>query len=522
MKRLIGVGLLALGLLLQVAGCGESGGARTTMTVLAGSELKDLEPYLDQIARETGVALDFEYIGTLDGAERLTREDRHDLAWFSHGKYVVLTQESSGVRRIVAQEKIMLSPVVLGIRQSTARRLGWENNPDVTWADIATRAGRGEFTFMMTDASASNSGFSALFGILAAFSKDPNDPVGEGLDEERVKGFFKGNTARAGSSGWLAETYVREQSRFDGLVNYESVLLSLNKSGQLDEPLQLIYPREGIVTADYPLMLLKAEQREAYDRLVSYLKSDAFQSTIQSATFRRPVNRKVALDPMFRQDLLELPFPNSLDVINRALFRYLDQQRDPSAPVFVLDMSGSMQGESLQQLKQALVNLTGEDRSMAGQFARFREREQVTVVPFASTVQKHKVFAIHDASREGADMGALRQYVEGLRADGGTAIYDALTGAYQLLLNKPEEHGQYVTIVLMTDGENNEGIDLDAFLRYRSGLPEALQRIRIFPILFGNSSDEDMKTLASLTGGKVFDARKQSLSEVFKSIRGYQ
>ena len=44
------------------------------------------------------------------------------------------------------------------------------------------------------------------------------------------------------------------------MINYESVLLSLNASGKLHEPLDLIYPSEGIVTADYPLLLLNDEQ----------------------------------------------------------------------------------------------------------------------------------------------------------------------------------------------------------------------------------------------------------------------
>ena len=35
---------------------------------------------------------------------------------------------------------------------------------------------------------------------------------------------------------------------------------------QADEPLDLIYPKEGIITADYPFMLLNAAKRDAYQK----------------------------------------------------------------------------------------------------------------------------------------------------------------------------------------------------------------------------------------------------------------
>ena len=46
----------------------------TTLKVIAGSELKDIEPMLDTIKNKTGVQLQMEYIGTLDGAEKITAQ----------------------------------------------------------------------------------------------------------------------------------------------------------------------------------------------------------------------------------------------------------------------------------------------------------------------------------------------------------------------------------------------------------------------------------------------------------------
>src|SRR5262245_37445959 len=100
--------------------CFGRGRGNDELTVLAGSELSDLEPLFDQIHRNTGVQLKMEYVGTLNGAERLMAGEKVDLAWFSHAKYLTLLQSNSN--RVVAQEKIMLSPVVLGIKESKARQ----------------------------------------------------------------------------------------------------------------------------------------------------------------------------------------------------------------------------------------------------------------------------------------------------------------------------------------------------------------------------------------------------------------
>lgn len=142
MRKLITLTLVLT--LFLIIGCNPFGGPPSTdMTVLAGSELKDLEPYLKTIEKNTGVRLQMKYTGTLDGAEKLVAGEPVDIAWFSHGKYISLLQGQN--RRIVAQEKIMLSPVVLGVKMSKAKQWGWVDNPNLTWRDIANKAKTGEF-----------------------------------------------------------------------------------------------------------------------------------------------------------------------------------------------------------------------------------------------------------------------------------------------------------------------------------------------------------------------------------------
>jgi Ca-activated chloride channel family protein len=520
-QRVLSITLLALLVALQLGAC-FGGSDANVLTVLAGSELRDLEPLLDQIKRDTGIQLDLRYTGTLDGAEELIGGAAVDMAWFSHAKYLTLLDAVNS--RVRGQEKIMLSPVVLGVKESKARAWGWIDNPDVTWKDIADRAAAGELRFAMTNPAASNSGFTALVGVASALAGTGDALRSEDIDDAALRRFFTGQALTAGSSGWLADAYVADQDRLDGMINYESVLLGLNAGGTLREQLFLVYPKEGIITADYPLMLINPDKREQYDSLVEYLRSAEVQQQIMEQTLRRPVNPQVALGGAFPQQLLlELPFPDSAAVVDELLYGYLDEQRIPSHTIYVLDVSGSMEGDRIDDLRNALIGLTGVDKTLTGQFARFRNRERITMIPFSSGVLSVTDFEVDNTAEQSSDMDAIRRYAADLQPDGGTAIYAALQHAYAKVEAAYKlDPNRYYSIVLMSDGEYNEGITPEEFEAHYRSLPPSLQNIHTFTILFGGADEDEMASVAGLTGGRMFDAQSEPLNTIFKQIRGYQ
>lgn len=213
--------------------------------------------------------------------------------------------------RIVVQEEIMLSPVVLGVKESKAHAWGWIDNPNVTWRDIMNKANEGELRFAMSNPAASNSGFSALVGVASALTDTTETVEADEIDNESLGAFFRGQALIAGSSGWLAEAYVQDQDRLDGMINYESILLALNAGQELREKLYLVYPQEGVIIADYPLMLVNAGKHEQYTKLVAYLRSPDFQKAMMEQTLRRPVLPEVMLSSAFPTHVLvELPFPD--------------------------------------------------------------------------------------------------------------------------------------------------------------------------------------------------------------------
>jgi Ca-activated chloride channel family protein len=533
MRRL--AALLALTLAFAAAGCSFGGGGDGdqpqqdppgTLRVLAGSELKDVEPLARQIREATGVNLRFDYVGTVEGAERIATGAAAgtDLAWFSSARYLTLLTADGGRGRPVASERIMLSPVVLGVKRSLATRFGWAGDPDVTWKEIAAKARAGELRYGMTNPAASNSGFSALVGVAAALAGTGDALQTRDIDERGLTDFFNGQTLTAGSSGWLADAFVNDQQRLDGIINYESVLLGLNASGKLQEPLELIYPKDGIITADYPLLLLNQAKRAEYDKLVTYLRSPEVQRQLMTSTARRPVVPEVAPDRRFpNRVLVELPFPASLKVVNDLLFAYLNRIRRPAHTIYVLDVSGSMEGERIEALKQALINLTGADTSISGRFASFRSRERVTMITFAERVIDERDFAVEGAGAEAAGLQQIRAYVGGLGLYGGTAIFSAMQHAYQrAAADAQRDKDSFTSIVLMTDGENNRGISVDEFLGGLQGLPEQARSVKTFAIQFGEANPAELQRIVQATKGARFDANQTSLAAAFKEIRGYQ
>ncbi|WP_159939996.1 VWA domain-containing protein [Nocardiopsis sp. FR6] len=540
-ERVLGTGRVraacasGLAAVLLATGCAPGGGEPdVTLRVLAGSELADLEPLLEEVAERTGVTVALEYRGTLDGMAQIAAGDRegeagtYDAVWFASNRYLAL---DGGARSAIhAETPIMVSPVVLGVAADRAEELGWTGGAEVTWSDVHEAVAAEDFTYGMTNPGASNSGFSALIGVAAAMAD-----TGAALSTEDVKRvgpqlaeFFQGQEVTAGSSGWLTDAYVRrarEGRPVDGLINYESVILSLNDAGALPEPLTVVYPADGVVTADYPLTLLSEPSEEVlagYERLVEDLTSAETQQRIADQTRRRPVNGEAELSPPV-PSLVELAFPSSREVVDGLVADYFATLRRPARTVYVLDVSGSMEGDRLAELKSALQALTRADGgSLSRSTQTFQEREEVTLLPFATEPAEPLRFVMEPgAAREAnADLAAA---VEDLEALGDTAAYDALVRAYELLeedYSGPDDE-RLMSVVLMTDGVVNTGTDLEGFGESLAELPDSVAGVPVFTVLFGESDVPEMTELAEMTGGRVFDAREEELERVFREIRGY-
>ncbi|MGA5816571.1 extracellular solute-binding protein [Kitasatospora sp. NPDC094028] len=502
------------------------------LRVLAGSELQDVQPVLEEAAKATGVSVQFTWTGSLDGADTVSSgraEGKFDAVWFPSDQYLRLDQ--TGRTKVLSETPVMVSPVAVGVRSSVLSGLGWGDGSKVTWAQIGDAAAAGKLAYGMSDPSRSNSGFSALVAVASAFSG-----AGAALTEADVqkatpqlKRFFTGQKLTSGSSGWLAQAYTRaEPGKVGALVNYESVLLSMNKTLPPDQQLTVVRPVDGVVSADYPLSLLASAQpdrKEAFQKLTAYLLTPDAQKRLSERTLRRPVTAGVAPAAGLPADpRRELPFPGTRAVADGLLASYQNDLRRPSRTVYVLDTSGSMAGPRITALKAALAKLTGSDDTRGAR--RFRNREQVTMISFASTVKWTKTHLVPSSGSTPGPEAELRSIdadVQSLSADGGTALYDSLEQAYRSIEQQQAAAGddRFTSIVLMTDGESNDGATEADFKTFHDGLPPAERSIPVFPIKFGEAAVSQLQGLADMSGGKLFDGGG-SLDGVFEEIRGYQ
>ena len=491
------------------------------LRILAGSELKELEPEILSAAHVAGVSLALSYAGTLEMVDRVNAGEAWDAILPPNGAYPSLAL----TRKAVAKEKLFYSRVALGVKESKAHALGWDRQPP-DWSAITAAVKDGKLVYAMTNPTSSNTGMSALFAVAASSANKTEDLTVAEVDRGALKDFLSGQKLTAGSSGWLADAYVGEQDQLDGLVNYEAVLLRLNERTELREKLVIIYPRDGVISADYPLMLLDPQKRAAYDRLVTALKGVGFQSQALQRAYLRPSDPTARVSPKLSSNpVVELSFPNNLDVIDAVLGAYQAELRRPATSIYLLDVSGSMRGERIAGLKAALELLTGVDaQGSAARYARFQSREHVMLIPFSSEPGDPKRFNFEAEGHKAQTEESLRAYVEGLGAGGSTAIYSTLDLAYDLAYQELRRYpDRVVTVVLLTDGQNNHGLPFAEFReRWAGKSAGGADPIRTFPILFGEASSSQLDDIARLSGGRSFDGRHTDLREVFREIRGYQ
>ena len=512
------IALVALGACaLAATGCKDDAPAPTAATpanaefrILAGSELRDVAQKVEAFGAANGTKIIFTFSGSIDAVDKLSEKHNYDAAWLSHGKYLQLVP---GVKeQIKASEKTMYSRVVLGVKPDKAKELGWVSGK-VTWKQVTAAANAGKFRFAMTNPAGSNTGFVTLVGVASEFSGKGDALQEADIPEGQLKEFFSGMSMSSGSSGDLAEQFKANPQKADGIINYESVVVGLSKNGL---PLDVLVPKEGVITADYPLMLLASAKQPFYAKLVEHLRQDDTQQWLAKNTFRTPLKGSAG-DEITN----ELPFPGNLKVVDAILRGFLDSYSKPASSYFVMDVSGSMSGNRINDMKTSFKGLVQSDGSVAGRFSTFRNREHVVLTPFSDAIFPSGEFTL-GTQTEGNKVALARagKFIDDLNPNGGTSIYSALMSVYPSAQARLKTGDRTVSIVLLTDGANTSGHSLAQFQEFvrNSGNPV----VPVYTIQYGDAKAGEMQGIAKATNGRVFDAQKVSLKQTLKTIRAYQ
>ncbi|WP_329047659.1 VWA domain-containing protein [Streptomyces violaceus] len=516
-----GAGLLALCLALVTtlltACSGDDGDGTVRLRVLASPDLALMAPLLGDLKAETGVDLRLDH--RADAETKTPDRDRHDLAWLSSDRYLRLTDKSA--TRGVQRTPTMTSPVVIGLKPDVAWKLRAQvPGGRLTWADIADAAAAGTVRFGMADPRHAGSGLAALVGVATAAAGTGAALRPEDVSCDRLRGFRSGQTLTADTGPALVDSYADHQHETNALITYESDLLALNATDRLDDPLDVVRPEDGMVLADFPLLLLNQAHRTAYDKVTQWLRRDSVQRQIMQHTLRRPVNTTVTREARLREPVGNaLFYPDQPAVVKALLADYGDpDRRTTSQVVFLLDFSDSMRGARMAALREAFAGLSGADPSASGKFTRFHRGERLTVLRFGGRVLEEKTVTVTGPK----DLTALADTVARGDYGGATAVWSALDRGYRTAARElAADPDRSVSLVLMTDGENNAGLSYAEFVRRHEALPAAVRTaVHTYPVHFSEADAGELRRAAARTGGRTVDAAGSSLSEAFKEIRG--
>ena len=488
--------------------------------LIASSENKILDSELNEFAKKEGIKLNVEYEDTLKITRRLNQGEQYDAVWLSNSIWMYAVD--SNVVKISDTKSTSINPIIFGVRKSKAEELGFVGKELYT-QDIVNAVQNGQLKFSMSNPVTTNSGASAYLGLLTTLAGNPEVLTQDMLDNEdlkvKLKTFFSGVERSTGAEDYLEEMFV--QGDYEAVFSYESSIISINQqlkdSGK--EVLYALYPVDGVSISDSPIGFIdhKVEKKkEQYDKLVSFLLGEKGQQILASHGRRTwyggttdKADKKI-FNPDWGIDtthyISPLKYP-STPVIRKALSLYQSALRKPVHVVFCLDYSGSMYGEGIDSLRDAMdYILTSRAQD---DLLQFTGEDIVEVMPFASRVGD--VWTSH--SDEG--LLELNQKIKDKEPSGGTALYPAVNDAVTRLSTADREHYN-VSVIVMTDGYGNVG-SYDVLEKNYNRIG---QDIPIYSIQFASADRSQLNQLAKLSNGKVFDGTN-SLIDAFMEVRGY-
>jgi Ca-activated chloride channel homolog len=451
----------------------------------------------------------------------------------------LLEDEWIGAKGVTAKpivgsaEPLVLSPVVVAMWQPMATALGWPAHK-VSWHDIAALArsadgwrGKGhpewgDFRFGHTHPGYSNSGLIAVLAEVSAGVGKTRDLTADDVTGRPAKQFLhdiESSVVHYGrSTGFFYDALAHHGPAYlSAAVLYENLIVSSsqNADNALPFPLVCIYPREGTEWADHPYAVLDAPwvgapERDAAGKLKAYLLSRPVQERAMTRFGFRPALTDIALgapidaahgaDPKEPQTLLGAP---TVRVVRALLDTWNETKRGVDI-VVVFDRSGSMRGERLRSARDGLVAFLG----------KLRPEDKVILMSFNGQL---------DPPTSPESPQALMPRVQGLFAEGETALYDAVLRGRDLAESSAKADKRRIhAVVVLTDGEDNQShIKLPELMAKLASVEQG-SGVRVFTIGYGGeASDAVLKPIAERTGGAYYHGDVDNIRAVYEEIASF-
>lgn len=307
--------------------------------------------------------------------------------------------------------------------------------------NITQAVANGEINMGYTNPFASATGLNFLVSTLATF--DSSNP----LSEKAIDGFneFQNNIPLIAYTT-LQLSNSAESGILDGFImEYQTYINSPElKTDYIFTPFG--YRHDSPL---YSVGNLSNEKKEILNKFIEFYKQDKYQELAVKDGFNALEDYKCEIENLDGNTILQA----------QKLWKENKNGDKPIVAVFVADVSGSMEGEPLNELKKSLLNgsrYIGEENSIG-------------LVTYSNDVNINLPIEKFDLNQRSLFTGA----VQDMDASGGTATFDAIAVAVQMLLDEKEKNPDAkLMLFVLSDGETNIGHSLD-------DLREILESVKI-------------------------------------------
>jgi Ca-activated chloride channel family protein len=432
----------------------------------------------------------------------------------------VLTDQGNGNYGDNCQS-LATSPLVIAMWRPVAESLGWPGLP-LGWLDVGSLAADpsawsyysgGEYGDSLrlghTHPGLSGSGTSTLLAIVqAAQSKTDavtTEDIQQPIVQASVSAFETAVSTFSTSTADLSKTMAERGVQYLGAgIMYESDVVS-----NVNAKIVPIYPLEGTFVATHPACMnadLEGAASDAAQDFRDYLLSEeAQQSAVANGL--RPVNGQVEvgspLDEAHGVDLSqpEIVFsPPNVDSLYAAQDLWQSARKDVNL-VMLLDVSGSMDGSKIKNMRQAAVQFV----------EQMGDDDLITIIAFS-----HELQLLAENQQVGPAREKIIASIERLEANGDTALYDAI-GEGSLIIGDTTSPNYTNALVVLTDG-------VDTF-SYRYAFDQSLidmakaNDTTVFSIAYGNDADEEvLSRLALRANGNFFQGDEANIVAIYDEM----
>ena len=492
-----------------------------TFKIISSTSTKPMDKYIINYGKEKGINVEIEHYGDLEIIDILNKDSSdYDAVWISNSTWLYMLDNSY---LTTDSKSIVINPVVLAVNKKKAEELGFVGK-DVYNKDILNAIKDKKIKYIMASVTKTNTGATSYLSFLNSLAGSPEILTEDMLKDEKLinnlKDLFKGVERVSGDEEYLKTMFLK--GNYDAMINYESSIIDINKDlvSKNKEPLYLIYPKDGVAINDMPFAYINNDSKDTINKdtfkiIQDYLVSDKMQNKMESLGYRswyggikentdnKTFNKEWGIDTT--KYLKDMKYP-SKKVINKSFDLFIDTLRKPTHAVFCLDVSGSMYGRGIQELKDSMKYILDYETASKDRL-QFSDKDKITIISFNSS------FKVYD-TKLGNQTKDIISDINSLGARGGTNIYDSSIEALKILSNDNDDYTK--TVILMTDGYSNSG----SYQELKNFYETNKLKIPIYSITFGDSDEEQLQMLADLSNGRIFNG-KNGLKEAFTEVRSY-